>query len=85
MPKIIQLDRHDARRRLNGAEDKPAHKRLLNDRRKENRHGQHDILVIGNERTDRFVIVDRKAGSQPDARTARQFWCGSCFTTRPRG
>lgn len=24
-------------------------------------------------------------GACPDARTARQFWCGSCFTTRPRG
>ena len=23
--------------------------------------------------------------SLPDARTARRFWCGSCFTTRPRG
>ena len=23
--------------------------------------------------------------SLPDARAARQFWCGSCFTTRPRG
>lgn len=24
-------------------------------------------------------------GACPDARAARQFWCGSCFTTRPRG
>lgn len=23
--------------------------------------------------------------SLPDAHAARQFWCGSCFTTRPRG
>lgn len=47
-----------------GAEHEAADQRLFNDGREDDRHGHHDVLVVGDERADGLVVIDREAGGQ---------------------